>query len=128
EFVRRLFPGEVISEFAQKRAQNAQRGFHGTEQFSVGDMHLRAAAGFSAELVESRIEIKRTEANAGESERLHRGAEPVRIEPGCAENLKRTRGAAALRNIRSFQQALARIHNRRIDGRHIRRWKNPGQS
>src|SRR6266540_2629049 len=55
-------------------------------------------------------------------------AERFALNKRCAENLERARGAAAFRNICSFQKTHAWINSRAIERRHVGGWHHPRQT
>ena len=63
----------------------------------------------------------------GRSRAVHRVGEPLGDDPGRADELERPRRPAAFRDVRAFEQHRARIHDRGVERRHVRRRHDPRQ-
>src|SRR5207247_9245761 len=78
-------------------------------------------------LVERRLEGVVAQNEPSQPAALEASADLPEVDPRRAEDLERTRRPAPLRHVRPFQQHLARIADRRIEGRQVRRGKDAGE-
>ena len=91
-------------------------------------MDLHAVAAGAGVLVPGGRERAGAEADAGQSFGVERLGELFAVEPGRAEELERTGGAAAFRQVRSLEQAQARIEERGVRRGHVGRGHHPRQA
>ena len=114
-------------ELAQGR-QEGQAGSQRAEGRSVRDVELHAAAILTRELLERRAEPGRAEDDAGQSFSFESSGELARVDPRCTAEFERPRRAATLREVRSFDEALPGVDDRRFHGRHVGGGQDPGKS
>ena len=115
-------PDPALARAARRRA-----GPERSEPAGLGDEQLDAVAADAGVLVPGRHEAHGSEADAGEPLAREVLGEARAVEPRRAEQLERPRGAARLGQVRPLEEAHARVDERGLRGRHVRRRKHPGQ-
>ncbi len=94
----------------------------------VRDVHLHAPAKQARVLLRHRLEEQGAEAHAGQLLGLQGLGEGPGVEPGCAHELERPRGAAAFGEVGALDEAAAGIDESGVDGGHVGRGLHPGQA
>src|SRR5437773_1103948 len=126
--VGRLLPGEVLPVLGDEVLQERHGRQVGKEGGPVGHVDLEAEAEPLGPLVERRLEGVVAQHEPRQPATLEAPAHRPEVEPRRAEDLERTRRPAPLRHVRPFQQHLAGIDDRGVEGRHVRRGKDPGKT
>ena len=98
-----------------------------TKRLTIAHVDLAAAARRSGVLVERRLEDGRPEiGRRADRARSAPSANAFGVDPGRADQLERPRRPAPFRDIRAFEQHGARIDDRRVECRDVRRRQHPG--
>ncbi len=97
------------------------------EDRRVGHVHLDAAAGDVDVLVERRGEVRLPDHRAGQR-LLPQRLRPAVVDVRSADQLEGTGGAATLGQVGPLEHAGARVDERGVRGRHVRRRHDPRQT
>ena len=125
ELVRFLAPSECLRSLSAHGGDELKIERVGTEAFGVRDVDLNPATTRAPVLVEGGLEGARSKHRTLDG---HRGGQRRSVDPRSTEDLERARESSSLRQLGGLEQAAPRIDPRRIQSRHVRRRKNPGQS
>src|SRR5258708_3979379 len=98
------------------------------EAARIGEMDLHAVAARARVLVPGGREGAGPEADAGQLLGAERVGESLGVEPGRAEQLEGPRRPAPFGEIGPLEQAHARVDERGVRTRHVRRGHHPGQA
>ena len=120
-FVGRLAPREVLRARRLDRIDQRHAGQHRLERLAIEDVNLASAARLLRMLLERRLEHRRAEMDAGELPRIHLVGEALGLDPRRADQLERPRRPARFRCVRAFEQHRARIDDRAVERRNVRR-------
>ena len=113
-----MSPGVVHDERVGK-----ERG----KLLAVRHVELHAATRNAGVFLERRGEPGGAEGHAGDLLFREVAGQRPGVDPGRPHQLERPGGAAALGEVRAFDQAPARVHERGVHRRHVRRRQDPGQ-
>ena len=111
-----------------ERLDDRDAGLDRPERSTIGDVDLAAAARRPACLWKRRLEQRRPEVHARQARAFSRGTNRSGIDPRRADELERLGRAASFGNVRAFEQHGARIHDRALERRDVRRRQHPRQA
>src|SRR5262249_20379403 len=131
---RQLLPLELVGRTAPAEASRLPACFDDQrevrrewlEEPGVGDVKLDAVADPAAVLVKGGLKRGRTKSHAAQASARKGAREPAAVEEWRADQFERSRGPAALGEVRAFDQTAAGIHACGVGRWHIRRRRDPG--
>ena len=126
--VRRLAPLEAIGILAAELVDELHCGAERGEPAAVEDVDLAASARVPRVFLERRLEERRPEVDARKVPCVHLVGEPLAVDPRRPDHLERPRRPTALGQHRSLEQHRARIDDRAVERRQIRRRNHPGET
>src|SRR5262245_46868164 len=124
----RTAPGEPPWGEATGGGDEAQPGQEGLEAADIGDVKLDAFTELARPLVKGRAEPCRAKVDSGKAQGGECVGIGVGLEIGRANPLEWPRGPASFRQVGSFDETTPRVDPRGIDGRHVGRRRDPGES